>query len=45
MIYGYENLITIILTLIGLAVTLFAQIWIDSTYSKYKKISNKKSMT
>ena len=45
MMYGYENIITITLTFIGLAITLFAQTWIDSTYSKYKKIGNKQSMT
>lgn len=45
MMYGYENVITITLTFIGLAITLFAQTWIDSTYSKYKKIVNKHSMT
>lgn len=45
MMYGYENVITITLTFIGLAITLFAQTWIDSTYSKYKKIGNKQSMT
>ena len=45
MMYGYENIITITLAFIGLAITLFAQTWIDSTYSKYKKIGNKQSMT
>lgn len=45
MMYEYENVITITLTFIGLAITLFAQTWIDSTYSKYKKIGNKHSMT
>ena len=45
MMYVQKNVITITLTFIGLAITLFAQTWIDSTYSKYKKIGNKYSMT
>ena len=45
MTLGYENMITIFLTLISFVIVMFAQIKINSTYSKYKSINSKKEIT
>ena len=45
MMYGMENSLTMILLLIGLILTVYAQANISGNYNKYKKIRNKKGMT
>lgn len=45
MIWGYESILTLLLTGIALVVTLFAQININVTYGKYKKVKNKNGYT
>ena len=41
----YENIITIICFITSIIVVSYAQLKISSTYSKYKKVSNKKKLT
>ena len=45
MIYGYEDVITLSLAFIGFAITLIAQLGINGTYKKYKKVENEKRIT
>lgn len=40
MIYGYEDIITLALAGIGFIISLIAQLGINGTYKKYKKVSN-----
>ncbi len=44
-IMRYDNMTTILLVLIGFILVLYAQIKIDITYAKYRKISNIKGIT
>lgn len=41
----FDNIWTIMLVVIGFIIVLYAQIKIDTTYSKYKNIRNKRSIT
>lgn len=41
----YENIVTILLAVIGFGITIFAQIRINSTYSKYRGIGCKKKLS
>ena len=45
MIWGYESALTIILAVIAFLVTVGAQININFTYDKYRKVRNKKGYT
>lgn len=45
MIYGLENILTITLAIVAFIIVLGAQININTNYSKYKKINNKKNIT
>lgn len=45
MTIGYENLFTIFLGIIGFVITIWAQIRVNSAYSKYRTIANKKDLT
>ncbi len=44
-LWGYETIITVILSVIALVITLGAQFNISATYGKYKKKNNKKGYT
>lgn len=44
-LYGLETPMTLLLTLLGIGVVIFAQFKINSAYGKYKKISCKKGIT
>lgn len=43
--WGYENILTIALAVIGFVIVLVAQLKINSSYGKYKKIASKKGLT
>lgn len=43
--YGLDNIVTFSLAIIAVIITSYAQIKINSNYSKYKKISSKKCLT
>ena len=43
--YGLENIITIMLSVIGFVIVLAAQSFISSSYNKYKKVSNNKNIS
>lgn len=45
MIYGLENIITISIAILAFIIVIGAQININTNYSKYKKIKNKKNIT
>ena len=45
MVYGYEDIFTLILAGIGFIVTLIAQVGINGTYKKYKKVENQLKIT
>ena len=44
-LYGLETIGTIVLSIIGFGAVLFAQFRINSSYSKYKKVSSNKGMS
>lgn len=43
--YGLETMLTIMLSIFGFGIVLFAQFKIQSSYGKYKNISNKKNLS
>lgn len=43
--YGLENVVTIILSVVGVLIVTYAQTKINSTYSKYKKINVSNNLT
>lgn len=45
MIYGYENILTIVLSIIAVAIVGYAQAKINSAYGKYKKIKSTSNLT
>lgn len=45
MYYGYYYDPTYVLVIIGFFITVLAQTWVNSSYSKYKKINNNEGMT
>jgi len=45
MYFGYENLASALLLIIGFLITLGAQLFLNNSYSKYKKEGNKKGLT
>ena len=45
MYYGYYYDPTYVLVIIGFFITILAQAWVNSSYSKYKKINNNEGMT
>ena len=45
MYYGLESGITMILFLVALVITIYAQFKINSSYSKYKKVKAKQKLT
>ena len=40
MVYGYEDSLTLLLMIIGIGLSLYAQFKINGTYGKFKKILN-----
>lgn len=44
-LYGLETIGTILLSIIGFGAVLFAQICINSSYSKYKRVGSKRGMS
>lgn len=45
MVYGYESIFTIVLSIIAVAVVGYAQIKINSAYAKYKKVKSNCNIT
>lgn len=43
-IYGYENIFTILLAIVGFVVVIWAQTKVSSSYKKYKDIKNSKGL-
>lgn len=44
-LYGLESILTIMLSLLGFGIVLYAQLKINSSYGKYKEINNKKNLS
>lgn len=44
-LYGLETIVTISISIIGFMIVLYAQIKVQSSYTKYKEISNKKNLS
>ena len=38
MLWGYENVLTILLSIIGFVIVIYAQFRINSSYSKYRRV-------
>jgi len=45
MIYGYEDSLTMLLMIIGIGLSLYAQFKISGTYGKFKKVLNKSNIS
>lgn len=44
-LYGLETIVTIFISVIGFVIVLYAQIKVQSSYTKYRGISNKKNLS
>ena len=44
-LYGFETVVTLMLSILGFGIVIFAQFRIQSSYSKYKKVGNMKEMS
>ncbi|MDD3821974.1 MAG: zinc metallopeptidase [Bacilli bacterium] len=45
MYLGYESPTTLLLLVLGLAITIIAQVFVKNTYNKYRVVGNKKGLT
>lgn len=45
MYFGYENITSTLLIIIGFLITFGAQLFVSSSYNKYKRVGNKKGLT
>jgi Zn-dependent membrane protease YugP len=45
MYFGYENITSMLLIIVGFFITLGAQLFLNNSYGKYKKVGNKKGLT
>jgi len=43
--YGYETITTIIISVLGLVITILAQVYVTSSYNKYKKVDTSSNLT